>query len=195
MFEHVQQQALTTAGSAPISFLNKFEIIARAGDRAAQRAPLRGRRAAMDNAVGGYLVVVYGSYAVVSVALTVWIARTLFRNGQVFLDDVFADNPKLAAAVNRLLVVGFYLVNLGYASLLLKAGGADDAVQAIEVLSSKLGLLLLSLAAMHFGNLYVFHRIRRRAKLAVLPPPVAPQMFVPPYPREPAFAAPPLGHG
>jgi hypothetical protein len=84
----------------------------------------------------------------------------------------------MADAVNRLLVVGFYLVNLGYASLLLKADGSASVVQAIEVLSSKLGLLLLSLGGMHFLNLYVFHRIHRRAHVAVLPPPVAPQMMV-----------------
>jgi hypothetical protein len=125
-----------------------------------------------------YLIAVYAVYAASSVGLTVWIARTLFKHGAVFLEEVFADNPRLAEAVNRLLVVGFYLVNLGYASLLLKAGGSENAVQAIEVLSSKLGLLLLSLAGMHFANLYVFHRIRRRAKIAVLPPPVAPQMHV-----------------
>jgi hypothetical protein len=125
-----------------------------------------------------YLIAVYAAYAASSVGLTVWIARTLFKNGAVFLEEVFADNPRMAEAVNRLLVVGFYLVNLGYASLLLKAGGSDTAVQAIEVLSSKLGLLLLSLGGMHFANLYVFHRIRRRAKIAVLPPPVAPQMHV-----------------
>jgi hypothetical protein len=51
-----------------------------------------------------------------------------------------------------------------------------NAVQAIEVLSFKLGALLLSLGAMHFGNLILFHRIRRRAQIAVLPPPVAPQL-------------------
>jgi hypothetical protein len=130
----------------------------------------------METMVGEYLVPVYGVYSVISVSLTVWIARTLFKNGAVFLEEVFADNPRMAEAVNRLLVVGFYLVNLGYASLLLKAHGGVTAVQAIEVLSSKLGLLLLSLGGMHFLNLYVFHRIRRRAKLAVLPPPVAPQM-------------------
>src|SRR4051812_4942805 len=132
----------------------------------------------MEITSGQYLIPVYGAYAVISVGLTVWIARTLFKNGTVFLEDVFADQPKMADAVNRLLVVGFYLINLGYASLLLKADGSNNAVQAIEVLSSKLGLLLLSLGVMHFGNLYVFHRIRRRAKLAVLPPPVAPQMHV-----------------
>lgn len=132
----------------------------------------------MESGSSGYLIAVYAAYATVSVGLTVWIARTLFKHGAVFLEDVFADQPRMAEAVNRLLVVGFYLVNLGYASLLLKAGGSDTAVQAIEVLSSKLGLLLLSLGGMHFGNLYLFHRIRRRARIAVLPPPVAPQMMV-----------------
>ena len=132
----------------------------------------------MESASSGYLIAVYGAYATTSVGLTVWIARTLFKNGAVFLEEVFADQPRMAEAVNRLLVVGFYLVNLGYASLLLKANGSDTAVQAIEVLSSKLGLLLLSLGGMHFVNLYLFHRIRRRAHVATLPPPVAPQMMV-----------------
>ena len=129
----------------------------------------------MDVSVS-YLVPVYCAYAVISVGLTIWLARTLFKNGAVFLKDVFVDNPQMAEAVNRLLVVGFYLVNLGYASLLLKADPAQNTVQAIEVLSFKLGALLLSLGAMHFGNLIVFHKIRRRARIAVMPPPVAPQL-------------------
>lgn len=111
-----------------------------------------------------YLVSVYAVYAVVAIGLTVWLARTLFKNGAVFLRDVFADNPELADAVNRLLVVGFYLLNLGYASLLLKARTAASAVEAIEVLAFKLGLLLLSLGVMHFANMYLFHRIRKRTK-------------------------------
>ena len=110
-----------------------------------------------------YLVPVYGVYAVVAVGLTVWLARTLFKNGAVFLRDVFDDSPDLADAVNRLLVVGFYLVNLGYASLLLKSREAATVVTAIETLAFKLGLLLLSLGVMHFANMYLFHRIRRRS--------------------------------
>ena len=125
-----------------------------------------------------YLVPVYVAYAVLSLGLIVWIARTLFKNGAVFLEDVFKESPRLAEAVNRLLVVGFYLVNLGYASLMLRAERSASAVEAIEVLSWKLGFLLLSLAAMHFVNLYVFHRIRRRARIASLPPPVAPHMHI-----------------
>ena len=118
-----------------------------------------------------YLIFVYLAYASVSIGLTVWLARTLFQNGAIFLRDVFADQPEMAAAVNRLLVEGFYLLNLGYACFLLKAPAATTAVAAIEVLSSKMGSLLLSLAFAHFFNLYLFHRIRRRAReLPPVPP-------------------------
>ncbi|MRG93835.1 hypothetical protein GF068_18220 [Polyangium spumosum] len=123
-----------------------------------------------------YLVPVYAAYALTSVGLTVGLARTLFRSGAVFLADVFKDNPQMAEAVNRLLVVGFYLLNFGYACLIMKADRATDVISAIEILAAKLGLLLLSLGVIHFGNVYLFHRMRRRAQMAVLPPPVVPQL-------------------
>jgi hypothetical protein len=117
----------------------------------------------VSGTVGTYLVPVYICYATISIALTVWLARVLAKNGAVFLRDVFHDKPDLADAVNRLLVVGFYLVNLGYAALLLRADPAANVIGAIETLAWKLGLLLMSLAAMHFMNMFVFHRIRQRA--------------------------------
>jgi hypothetical protein len=123
-----------------------------------------------------FLIYVYAAYAAICVPLIVWLARTLSKNGAVFLEDVFADNPRLAAAVNQLLVVGFYLLNLGYACMLLRAGPVGSATAAVEALAFELGLLLISLGGMHFVNMYVLHRIRRRAQVKYLPPPVAPQM-------------------
>lgn len=135
-----------------------------------------------------YLVPVYITYSFVAISLVVWLARTLFRNGEVFLEDVFDDNPRMAASVNRLLVIGFYMLNLGYAGLLLKADTAPDTVTAVEVLVQKLGILLLSLGVLHFVNMYVFVRIRRRATTSILPPPVAPQAHVH---MDPAFPTAP----
>ncbi|MFZ5890745.1 MAG: hypothetical protein ACOY0T_06805 [Myxococcota bacterium] len=124
-----------------------------------------------------HLTFVYLAYATASVGLTVWLARTLSRNGEVFLEDVFADKPRMVKAVNQLLVVGFYLVNLGYALITLKAGSHQlGEVEAIETLATKLGSLLLALAVMHFGNLYVFHRIRRRTQIRLALPPVQAQL-------------------
>jgi hypothetical protein len=123
------------------------------------------------------LVTVYFVYAGASVGLTIWLARTLSKSGEVFLDDVFVDNPRMAPAVNRLLVVGFYLLNLGYAFVTLKAGvDSLTPVQAMETLAAKLGALLISLGVIHFGNMYLFHRIRRRSQIRLAPPPVKAQM-------------------
>ena len=125
------------------------------------------------------MAIVYAVYALFSVGLTVFLARTLSQNGQVLLADVFADSPELGKAVNKLLVVGFYLANFGYACLLMEGGYAGDLTAAIETLATKMGWLLLSLAVMHFANLIIFHRIRRRLRLKDAPPPVAPHGHLP----------------
>jgi hypothetical protein len=124
----------------------------------------------MSYTVGTYLL-----YLAISIVLTVWVARTLFANGRVFLVDVFHGNEKLADSVNHLLVVGFYLINLGYISLMLRLGyEIKDARYSIEALSLKLGAVLLVLGGMHFLNLLVFSRMRRQAALDSALPPVDP---------------------
>ena len=107
-------------------------------------------------------IVIYSVYLAISIALTIWVARTLHKNGRVFLVDAFHGNQPLADSVNHLLVVGFYLVNIGFVSLALKFGiRPEDGPGAMELLSVKLGRVLLILGAMHFFNLIVFARIRR----------------------------------
>jgi hypothetical protein len=123
-----------------------------------------------------YVVWSYLTYLAASVALTVWVARTLHDNGRVFLVDAFDGNAGLAESVNQLLVVGFYLVNVGYVALALKYGAKPfDVRTAIEFFSTKIGLVLLVLGAMHFFNLFVFSRLRRRGMVRHAPPPVPPQ--------------------
>src|SRR6266702_2431676 len=124
------------------------------------------------------VVAAYVSYVSISVGLTVWVARTLHKNGRVFLVDVFHGNEPLADSVNHLLVVGFYLINFGYVSLALKLGYyVATAQEGIEALSVKVGMVLLVLGAMHFFNLFIFSRMRRRASLVNGPPPVPPDGF------------------
>jgi hypothetical protein len=121
-------------------------------------------------------------YVVVAVGLTVWLARTLFHNGTAFLHDVFADKPELAEAVNRLLVTGFYMLNLGYALYILRASRGYDGFAAVQFLVNRLAILLVTLAGIHFVNVFVFWRIRARREQRHLPTPIAPQMLVPPAP-------------
>ena len=127
-----------------------------------------------------YIVATYTLYLTISVALTVWVARTLHKSGRLFLVDAFHGNEPLADSINHLLVVGFYLINIGYVSLALKYGDkAADTQTLIEALSTKVGAVLLILGAMHFFNLYVFSKMRRRALLNGAPPPIPPHAHVP----------------
>src|SRR5581483_12207541 len=102
----------------------------------------------------------YLTYLAISIGLTVWVARTLHRSGRIFLLDAFRGNDALADSVNQLLVVGFYLVNVGYIAVALKTAEALTTYrQIIELESSKIGVVLLILGAMHFFNMYVLNRM------------------------------------
>src|SRR5262245_14195660 len=115
----------------------------------------------MNLSIFTYLV-----YLVVSICMTIWVGQTLHKNGRYFLVEVFQGDWALADSVNRLLVVGYYLIKLGYASLMLKLGHeVRDMTGAIEDLSEKVGMVLVVLGIMHFFNLYLFSRIRRRGLL------------------------------
>lgn len=137
-------------------------------------------------------VLTYLLYLATAIPLTVWVAGTLSRNGALFLVDVFGGNDDLARAVNRLLVVGFYLVNLGFVALFLRvADPVVDTRRMIEALSVKLGVVLLVLGVLHLLNVYVFNSFRRRGRLDLLRqgglmPPVAPQGHL----GQPAMAGP-----
>ena len=128
-----------------------------------------------------FIVYSYFVYLTISVTVTVWVARTLHRRGRVFLVDAFHGQEDMADSVNHLLVVGFYLINVGYVAFALRSSDTPvNLRQAIELVSDKLGVVLLVLGAMHFFNLFVFSRIRSRAKESAAPPPFAPDIILAP---------------
>lgn len=123
-----------------------------------------------------FVVVIYSLYLAISVMLTIWVGRTLHKNGRIFLVEAFGGDENLADSVNHLLVVGFYLVNIGCVALAIKLGiGGHSIAGVFEAVSIKVGGVSLLLGAMHFANLYIFARIRQRARLAYEPPPVQPR--------------------
>jgi hypothetical protein len=105
----------------------------------------------------------YVIYLAASLALTIWVARTLHRHGRIFLVDAFRGNEAMADAVNHLLVVGFYLINIGFIAFALRYGTKPtDTREAFEFISTKLGIVLLVLGAMHFFNMFNFDKMRRK---------------------------------
>lgn len=121
------------------------------------------------------VVYAYIAYVFISLLLTVWVARTLHKNGRIFLVEAFHGNEGMADSVNHLLVVGFYLINIGFITLALKYGDKPgNTQQAIEFLSTKVGLVLVVLGGMHFFNLFNFDKMRRKGRRSEVSPPAMP---------------------
>ena len=151
----------------------------------------------MDLTVLTYLI-----YLGVTIPLAVWVARALHRYGETFLSDVFDGDAQLAHAVNQLLVIGFYLLNLGYIALFMTSHATVDTTRRLfEVLSTKVGAVAIVVGLIHFANLWAFNAFRRRAVLrARALPPIEPNGYThvagyaspygPPSPVSPGWMPP-----
>jgi hypothetical protein len=102
----------------------------------------------------------YLIYIAISIGITIYVSRTLSKNGEVYLIDGFNGNVELARSVNHMLVVGFYLLNIGFVLIRLQSNRIIDFETMIIYLSSNIGLVLVILGAFHFLNMMVVHKIR-----------------------------------
>ena len=127
-----------------------------------------------------YIIPAYIAYLVISLAVTVWVARTLHTHGRLFLVDAFQGNEALADSVNQLLVVGFYLINIGWTvSAMQTYGEVQTERQLIETVCNKIGVILLVLGAMHFLNMFILNKFRRRGMERLQPPPLTADYQIP----------------
>ncbi len=128
----------------------------------------------------------YSIYLVVSVAMAIWVGRTLHQGGRVFLVDACHGNEALADSINKLLIVGFYLMNFGFISLNMKMQTyIGTARVGVEAVSFKLGIVLLVLGVMHFFNLTCIVKARQRWGTSRSTPPATPAPSMPSLPPLP----------
>ena len=104
--------------------------------------------------------IAYLVYLIISIAMTIWVARVLSKSGEVFLIKCFAQDQELAQSTNRLLVIGFYLVNVGF--ICFRLGGWNiDAINLIPDVGSRVGISILVLGLMHFFNMIMIAKFGR----------------------------------
>ena len=115
-------------------------------------------------------------YLVISIVLTIWVARTLRKHGHAFLSKGCQGDEELAVSLGHLLSTGFYLLHIGGVLLALRYGTATDITGSIELLSTKVGLVLVVLAISHFVYLALYTRIYGKPKPS-------------PEPAKPAYGA------
>ena len=99
-------------------------------------------------------VLAYALYLAIAIGMTIWVAWTLSTNGKIYLIRCFGHDVELATSINHLLVVGFYLVNLGFIALALStAGTVTTTPEMFRFLGWYVGIAILVLGFMHFFNM------------------------------------------
>jgi hypothetical protein len=113
------------------------------------------------------ILIGYGIYLPIALFLTYYVSKTLFKNGKIFMLDIFKGREEIAEATNKLFETGFYLLNIGFALIILEMQLSNNSYQElIERLSYKIGGFSIYLGVMLFFNLYFFFRGKRKAKEA-----------------------------
>ncbi len=111
------------------------------------------------------ILIGYAIYLPIAISLTYYVSRTLFQNGKIYMLDIFKGREEIANATNKLFETGFYLLNLGFALMILTISEYKNDYQTlIEALSYKIGGFSIYLGLMLFVNLYCFFRGKRKAK-------------------------------
>lgn len=110
------------------------------------------------------ILIGYAIYLPIALFLTYYVSKTLFKNSKIYMLDIFKGREEIANATNKLFETGFYLLNLGFALMILEMNMYDDTYQVlIEKLSYKIGGFSIYLGIMLFLNLYFFFRGKRKA--------------------------------
>ncbi|MBW8687477.1 hypothetical protein [Chitinophaga rhizophila] len=105
----------------------------------------------------------YIIYLLITYLITVRVGLLFFRNGRIFIMELVHQDVSLTDAINRILLVGYYLVNLGYAALMISTWDTiltwTDLLVSITVMTGK---IVTTLAVMHYINMLVIYFIGKR---------------------------------
>ncbi|UGS20691.1 hypothetical protein [Flavobacterium cyclinae] len=113
------------------------------------------------------ILIGYAIYLPIALFLTYYVSKTLFKNSKIYMLDIFKGREEIANATNKLFETGFYLLNLGFALMILEMNIYDNSYQVlIEKLSYKIGGFSIYLGLMLFLNLYFFFRGKRKSSQA-----------------------------
>lgn len=113
-----------------------------------------------------YNILTYLFYFLILLFVVLYVGMVLYKGGRPFLINTFSGNETVAGAVNKFLFAGYYLTNIGYTVIALKIWEkVESPTQLLNVLSLKVGAIVLTLGIMHFINILSLIFIGKNKKI------------------------------
>ncbi|WP_299277436.1 hypothetical protein [uncultured Psychroserpens sp.] len=100
-----------------------------------------------------YNILTYCIYLPVIAVIMIKVGWMFYTHGEVFLYHLFQQHTTIVKPINNIFLIGYYLVNLGYAIITLAYWETIESIpQMLNTLSEHLGVIILGLALLHYNN-------------------------------------------
>lgn len=100
-----------------------------------------------------YNIVTYCIYTPIIFFIMIKIGWLFYKNGEIFLLNLFKQQIALVKSINNILLIGYYLVNLGYAIITIAYWETISSIpEILNSISHRLGIMIIGLAVLHYNN-------------------------------------------
>lgn len=109
-----------------------------------------------------YNLITYSIYLTVGAIVILLVGKNLHTNGYYLILNLF-DNELFTKTINNLLLVGYYLVNIGYLAItIINFDKLDTLEMVLVALTDKIGIILFILGILHFNNILILSLLSRK---------------------------------
>lgn len=110
-------------------------------------------------------IIAYSIYLLVTVYVTVVVGYGFHKHGHYLILDLFNGNEPATKAINNMLLVGYYLVNIGYLALSITTWPTlVNWADTIGLLFDRVSIILILLGLLHVNNIVWLHILSKRKK-------------------------------
>jgi hypothetical protein len=97
----------------------------------------------------GYLI-----YLSLTSVIIIKVGKLCYDNGNIFVSQLIPNHEALCLQTNKMLLIGYYLLNLGYCAItIISWEKIQTSNQLIEIIATKSAIIILTIGFMHYINI------------------------------------------
>jgi len=99
----------------------------------------------------GYII-----YLILTSAVILKVGNICYNNGNVFIKNLLKENIELSIQINKALLIGYYLLNIGYSAItIITWNKIKTNAYLVEIISQKISIIIL---IMHYSNIFLIKK-------------------------------------
>ncbi|MFC7773742.1 hypothetical protein [Flavobacterium sp. GCM10027622] len=105
----------------------------------------------MNLNIAGYVI-----FLIIISYIILVVGKICYRNGNIYVASLIPEHMDLCQQINKMLLIGYYLVNLGYSAMTIVNWEAITSIQQlVEIIATKTAIIVLLLSLLHYTTIFI----------------------------------------